>query len=305
MLDRGQASIRTVTPVIAPGSIIRRPTREDAERHTDLFYLLLEAIRGSRELPLKKLADLTGDTTINREVNFWKRIKNRSLTSDMRRVILRHIFDEARLLSGRLANQIATIEAAFYFAFLDYAAIKETSQDKVRARSIGTYRFWRPSVDFDDEYVFGKIKYEENPNTGALDATMLQVRQPSPGHGRAEEHFSGHLFRVSHLYLMILCDHITNDIRITFLTQRTESEVGTDLNPRSPFAGRMPHNVTMAGHVFGVNGQKRFFAPLYLSLVDDVDELAELDSKLNIVKEHEVPERVLKKLNGMGKLLVL
>ena len=104
---------------------------------------------------------------------------------------------------------------------------------------------------------------------------------------------------------MILCDHITNDIRITFLTHRTEAEVGTDLNPRSPFKGRMPHNVTMEGHVFGVDGQKPFFAPLYLSLVDDVDELADLDSKLNIVKEHEVPERVLKKLKGMGKLLVL
>ena len=92
---------------------------------------------------------------------------------------------------------------------------------------------------------------------------------------------------------------------MTFITHRTESEVGTDLNLRSPFQGRMPYNVTMEGRVFGVDGQKRFFAPLYLSLVDDVDELGELDSKLNIVKEHEVPERVLKKLKGMGKLQVL
>jgi hypothetical protein len=305
MLDETQEGPRAAADLITPGSIIVRPTRQDAEQHAGHFYLLLKALRANRELPLKKLGYITGDTTNNREINIWKRIKNETLTPDERDLILRHVFDEARLLSGKFANQLATIEDAFYFAFLNYAAVKETSQDKVRARSIGTYRFWRPSVDFDDEYVFGKIKYEANSKTGALDATMLQVRQPSPGHGRTEEHFSGHLFRVSHLYLMILCDQITNDIRMTFLTHRTESQVGTDLNPRSPFQGRMAHNVTMEGHVFGVSGQKRFFAPLYLTLVDDVDELATLDSQLNIVKEHEVPERVLKKLKGMGKLLVL
>jgi hypothetical protein len=231
----------------------------------------------------------------------FRKLDKKSVTEEEQSKALYHFFEEL----SRARKEVKKFDDAFYFSFLNFAMVRETSQDKARARSIGTYRFWRQSVEHEDEYIFGKIVLSENPKSGALEASMLQVRQATPGLTRFEEHFSGHLFRVSHLYLMMLRDHITNDVRITFFTHRRESNVGTELNPRSPFKGNMPHNVCMDGHVFGIDGQKRFFAPLHLSLVDDVDEVGELDDKLDIIKEQDMPERVLKKLQGMGKLQVL
>ena len=83
-----------------------------------------------------------------------------------------------------------------------------------------------------------------------------RLKQPSLGHGHAEQHFSGHLFRVSHLYLMLLRDHITNDIRMTFITHRTDLKWGLISIRAARSRARMPHNVTMEGHVFGVDGHK-------------------------------------------------
>jgi hypothetical protein len=291
--------------MLTPGAIVVRPTREDAEQDVNMFYLLLDTLREIADtLTLKQIAAITGEVTLNPQVNTHKKIKNRTLSKDARDFLLRFIFDQAALIYGGPATQVADIKDAFYFAFLKYAGVKLTSQDKSRARLIGTYRFWRPSVEHDGEYVFGKIELAESPVTRALTAKMVQIRRSGPGDPGEREEFSGYLFRVSHMHLLVLVDEITKDIRATILKYSKPSEIGTDLNPRSPFKGRLKHIIWMDGFVLGVDGDKVFFSPLHLSLVDDVDQLAALENTLDIIPESDprLPPRVLRKLQRNGPL---
>jgi hypothetical protein len=293
-----------ISGALKPGSAKIRPTREDAEQDIDQFYALLSVLRERRELPLKKIAYITGDETGNPEASVSKKITSRTLPKEARDFILRYIFDEANLLSGASRKQLSAIQDAFYFAFLNYLAVKETSQDTSRARVLGTYRLWRPSVETDGQYVYGKIEFTEEPDTRALAACMVQIRRPGPGDPGEKEVFTGYLFRVSHMHLLVLRDVLAKSIRVTILTGSKPSEFGTDLNPKSPFKGTVKHAGWMDGFVLGVDGGRGFFSPLYLSLVDDVDELAGLDQELDIIgaDDPRMPPRVLNKLQRNGPL---
>src|SRR5580700_3785131 len=92
-----------------PGELIIRPTRADAERNPDHFYTLLAAVRNPGTLPLRKIAELSGDTSLNPVPNVLRKIKNRTLSEDARRYLLKHIFDDESLLSGKTRRQIAAI----------------------------------------------------------------------------------------------------------------------------------------------------------------------------------------------------
>ena len=110
-------------------------------------------------------------------------------------------------------------------------------------------------------------------------------------------------------YLMMLRDARNEEFRVT-LFQRSKSDdvgVGDENRPgdrRSVFAGRRRHLVHLDGFGLGIDGASGFFSPVHMSLVDDVDELATLDEKLDVVPEGDprIPARIAKKLKGYGSL---
>ena len=112
-------------PTPTPGSTAIRPTRAKAEKDLDAFYALLEAFRDPQLLPLRKIAEICGDASLNPEPNTLRRIKNRSLSDESRASLLRHIFDEERLVSGRARRQLETIDDTLYFALLNYLESSE------------------------------------------------------------------------------------------------------------------------------------------------------------------------------------
>jgi hypothetical protein len=79
----------------------------------------------------------------------------------------------------------------------------------------------------------------------------------------------------------IVRDVLTDDVRTALFPHFRIDQVGTDLNPRSEFAGR--HVVSMDGFAFGIAGRNAFCSPLHLSLVDGADELAKLAERLGVV----------------------
>lgn len=287
-----------------PGSYRIRPSRDDAEQNPEDFYSWLESVRSSPHLKLSKLADITGDATNNPEVNLSKKISARTLQPKDRKLIVRHAFEDAEVFSGRVRTQLSMIDDAPYFALLNFFRARETSQDKARARALGIYRFWRPSVEHDDEYVFGKIEFSEDPTTMAVHAQMTQTIRHPDGTPGAGEHYRGYLFRFAHMYCMLLRDQKTSDPRISLFPTWKIDHVGVGVNPKSMFAGRSLHVVYMDGYSLGVDGERPFFSPLYLSLEDDVERLASLDDELDILCEGhpKLPSRVVKKLKRNGPL---
>src|SRR5262245_47353410 len=191
-----------VAEVLKPGSVVIRPTREDAEQDINHFYTLLNGFRERRELPLKKIAYITGDETGNPEVSVSKKITSRTLPREARDFILRHVFETGQLLTGTARRQISAFDDALYFALLSFYSAKETSQDKARARVGGTYKFWRYSAEHDNEYIFGKMVFKEDPETRALRATLVQAKQPYQGEQGLVESFTGYFFRLSHMYFI-------------------------------------------------------------------------------------------------------
>lgn len=80
--------------------------------------------------------------------------------------------------------------------------------------------------------------------------------------------------------------------------------VGTDINPRSVFAGRRNHVVHMDGIITGVGRRDFFLTPVHYSLADNVDELAGLDEALGRFPEGDprLPQRIVNKIKGYGPL---
>lgn len=287
---------------LTPGSYRIRPTREDAEQCPDAFYHLLDGIRA--DLSLSDIADVTDEQTNNPTVNLHKKIKNKTLPAKARTRILRHAFDDAQLFSGHARAQLGMIEDAPYFALLNFFSAKETSQDKARARALGIYRFWRASVEHDDEFVFGKIEFSEDPATRAVHARMTQAVRHPDGTVGAKEFFNGYLFRFAHMYVMLLRDTRTNDPRISLFPTCKIDEVGIEVHPSSIFEGRALHVVYMDGYCLGVDGGRSFFAPIHLSLEQDTDKLVALDNEIDIVADGDprLPHRIAKKLRANGPL---
>jgi hypothetical protein len=286
-----------------PGAVVIRPTRADAERNPDDFYALLAALRSPETLPLRKIAEIAGDTSLNPEPNILRKIKNRTLTEDARRFLLRHIFDEENLLSGKGRRQLAIIDDAPYFAFLNYLNVRETSQDTARAHVVGTYKVWRYSIDHADEFILGKEVIFEDPKTRALKVDVTLAEHAVEGM-RWMRRLSGYLFCVSGMYMTIVRDTLTDDVRCALLPHFNTGEIGTVLNPRSVFAGRQHHIIAMDGFWFGTAGRNACYSPVHLSLVDDAGELARLNEQLGVIGEDDerIPRRVVKKLKQAGPL---
>lgn len=287
-----------------PGQEIIRPTRSSAERHSDDFYALLEALRGPDTLPLRKIAEISGDTSLNPEPNILRKIKSRTLSDDARKFLLRHIFDEARLVSGKTPKQLSTVDDALYFAFLNYFSVREALQDDARAHVTGTYKFWRYSVEHEGEFVLGKLTCFEDPQTRALKVDVRMRRNADDGGRPTCSHFSGYLFAVEQMYLTVVRRTTTHEIRMTLYPHYRMNPVGTEVNPRSVFAGKQNHIVLMDGLTIGIDGRSCFLTPVHLSLVDDVDELAALDELLDVIPEGDarIPRRVVDKLKRLGPL---
>ncbi len=280
-----------------PGLIYIAPTREDAERDAEVFYSLLEAHRPS--LSLKAIAGIVDDKTNNPDQNMHKRIKNKSFSTHEKRLILRHIYEHG-VPASVLRSQIGGCPDALFHALLMFLGVNETSQDKARARLIGTYRFYRFSSAHDGEYVIGKLTITHDKKSRALCAEMLQLRLPGRNEPGIRERFTGYALRVANMYLVFMRHTRTSAVRMLLLGDFHHDDVGTDINPGSCFKGRVFHAVSMDGHELGVDGNKPFYSPVHMSLVEDVTELALLDQQLDVVPEDDprLPARVVKKLQA-------
>jgi hypothetical protein len=176
-----------------PGTMVIRPTRADAERDPNEFYTLLAALRSPETLPLRKIAEVVGDTSLNPEPNILRKIKNRTLTEEARRFLLRHIFDEENLLSGKTRKQLSAIDDALYFAFLNYLNMRDTVQDTARAHVVGTYKLWRYSFDHDGEFILGKEVLFEDPKNRALKVDLTLALHSVEGARRTTALFGIHV----------------------------------------------------------------------------------------------------------------
>ncbi len=291
-----------------PGSLKTRPTRKDAERDPAMFAELLGALKPfdrSKLTSLKSLAGLLGDdasvSTMSRKISGMR------MSPQDRAEILRHIYDTLGLISRESREKLSAIGDAFYFAMLMYAGTSETSQDNARARLLGTFKLYRFSVEEQDEFLVGRIDIAEDANSHALRVEMIQPKQARDGLRGTFGRLTGYMFRISDMDLLFLRDGLTNDIRMTIFPRSKLDTVGTDVNPNSVFAGSVKHVVHMDGFGLGIDGGRGFFSPVYLSLVDDVNELATLNDELDVLPEssEKLPRRVVARLKRNGPMRIL
>jgi hypothetical protein len=290
-----------------PGAIVIRSTRDDAERSPDDFYCLLEEFRGSGLLPLRKIAEACGDSSLNPEPNILRKIQSRTLSEQARAALLGHIFGRESLLFGASRRQVSAIADPLYFVLLNFLDAKDAVQDEARARVVGTYKLWRHALEHEDELALGKMTVSEDPKTHALMTDVIVARKSAHGLRGSCNRFLGYLFFVSRMYFMITRNRRTDDLRMTLFSRFRMDEVGTEINPRSIFAGRRNHIVHMDGITLGMDGSKAFVSPTHISLVDDVDELSKLDEFIDVMPQNDgrVPSRVVKRLMRCGPLRVL
>jgi hypothetical protein len=287
-----------------PGGVRIRPTRALAETDPERFYSLLEELRGPVVLPLRKIAEVTGDTSLNPEPNLLRKIKSRTLSGEARRLLLRYMFDEEQLLSGRARRLLADVGDAFYFAFLEYFKIAEPVQDEARAMLTGTYKFWRHAADHAGEFLFGKLVCFEDPTSRALKVDIRMKKCSGGSSHRIDWGFSGYLFCVQHMYVIVARHTASEEVRVGFYPRCRTAIVGTDINPRSAFSGKQNHILHMDGMTFGIDRRSCFLSPIHLALVDDVEELAGLDDALDVIAEGDsrLPRRIAEKLKSQGPL---
>lgn len=286
----------------SPGFVAIRPTREDAEQYKDAFYTLIDAIQG--KLTYKQLAAAVDPDALDNVSSVFRSLNARTLNPSGRTSVLRYIFDKAQLFTGKGRAVVRNVPDAAYFALLEFLSIPEAQQDAARARLVGTYRFWRFSMEHPGEYVLGRLCIEEDAATHALRASMLQVRLLREGHVGGRQEFTGYVLRVANMDLLILRSARTNAVRTILLNHCQTSDVGTDHNPRSPFRGCALHVISLDGHELGIDGSKAFHSPVHLALVDNVDELAGLEASLDVVGEGDprLPRRVIRKLQAAGEI---
>jgi hypothetical protein len=276
-----------------------RPTRQEAEQASEKFYELIaylhERRNAQRKLTWNKIGELLGIDPSNAQ----RRVETERLDKHECKIVLDYIYDESRLIVDPDGLGLTEIRDFLYFAALGFYDIKATSQDNARANLVGTYRLWRHSVENPDEFVHGRLDFEESEESGALCAKMIQPLKPTPMMRASTEEFNGYVFRMSHMYVMLLRDIANNDPRITIFPSFRDEFIGTDKNPKSVFTGTRKHVVHMEGFGMGIDGKKVFISPVYVELVDDKDELSRLNASLDVVSEADTPQRIVKKLRRM------
>ncbi len=108
--------------------------------------------------------------------------------------------------------------------------------------------------------------------------------------------FAGYLFRVAHMYMMLLRDIANDDLRITIFPHFRSELIGTGTNPNSVFQGTLRHMVHMDGFAMGIDSNNLFVSPVHLELVDDRHEIDQLAQRLDVVPEGEALARIVAKL---------
>ncbi len=169
----------------------------------------------------------------------------------------------------------------------------------------GTYKLWRFSVEHENEFVLGRIDIEEDNVTHALKVKMSQPKRPRDGLRGSVENATGYMFRLSNMYVLLLTDNLTDDLRVTIFPRSKMDLVGPEQNKSSVYAATHEHVIHLDGFGLGVDGSTGFFSPVHLSLVDDVDELAGLDDLLDVAPaddEKRIPKRIVEKLRRSGPL---
>ena len=176
--------------------------------------------------------------------------------------------------------------------------------DTARAHVIGTYKLWRYSVEHEDEFLLGKLTCSEDPGTRALKVDVQQRCTDGEGLRCMRNNFWGYMFCIGEIFFTIVRGHAANEVRIAFYPHFRMDQVGTDVNPRSVFAGKQNHVVQLDGFTVGIASRKCFFSPIQLSLVDDAEELVALDETVGIFAEDDtrLPRGVVKNLKRHGPL---
>jgi hypothetical protein len=281
------------------------PTRSQAERDPKFFYELVRNLLKNQSPLIKKrvtLADLAEVLGVDQST-VQRRLKDCKMDEDERVLILDYLFTEKKAITGEWRKRAEEFPHFLYFALLQFFEIKETSQDNARAHIEGTYELWRYSVEEDDEFVHGRIKFYVDSETKAVCVRMLQPKKPQDDIRAATEEFSGYFIRVADMYAMLLKDDSNNDLRLTIFPRFRVEKVGQHLDKNSEFPPHTPHIVHLDGFGLGIDGNNLFFSPVFLILVDNKDKLARLDDALDVVPEDRVPPRILKRLRKYPRIV--
>jgi hypothetical protein len=217
-----------------------------------------------------------------------------------------------RLIYGTWIEQVHAIPHNLFYAMMDFFDIKESSQDNARGQLVGTYKLYRYSTEFEGEYVLGRVEIEEdhkNVRDGhehdatALRVKIRQVKKPTELQRGGDEILEGYFFRIANMYVMLVKEAITQNLRCTVFKDFRHDIVGTNINPNSIYPANTNHLVDLDGFAMGMDGNLLFFSPVHLELVDDKDQLKQLVEILDIVPESKVPPRVLQELRRYSRIV--
>ena len=288
-----------------------RPTRSRMEKDPAAFHKFIRYALHTKDITQAELLEkaLSDRSTVKSTFSRW--IKEGKTPRKERLEILRYIFDTRKMFTDDWRTHLANVPDPLFHAFVDFFDIKSTSIDNARAHvvgakassneayPIGTYALWRHSVENDDEFVFGKLEFSYDGDSAVIRAKMLQPRRADKTdetrfcqRGSLEQ-FEGYFFRLANMYVMMLRDVATNDIRVTIFNKfRTEKiDVRTNSNAQGE-----PQIVHLGGFGLGMDGNSLFISPVYAELVDSSEKLASLDQQLDVVSEDKVPPRIVKRL---------
>ena len=285
------------------------PSRAEAENDPAAFYRLIHFLQTRRtsRLQNKQLVEVLGvdKGTVSRKLN------GRSFDKDERMYVLQYIY-ERRLIYGSWIGQVRSVPHNLFYLMMDFYDIKENSQDNARAEIIGTYRLWRYSSDLEKEYVLGRIDITEgNKHAGEGDAkdepalcvTIRQVRKPNKLQRGTDEVLDGYFLRVSNMYVMLVRQQLTHNLRCTIFKDFRSDLVGQHVEKNSIYLPCTKHLVHLDGFAMGMDANLAFFSPVYIELVDKKEELAELDSTLDILPQSRMPKRILQKLKRYPRIV--
>jgi hypothetical protein len=292
---------------VEPGFTL--PSRGEAETDPAAFYRLVDFLqtRRTNRLENNQIADALGvdKATVSRK------LKAKSFDKDQMALILDDVY-RRRLIYGSRIGQVRSVPHNLFYSMMDFYDIKENSQDNARAGIIGTYKLWRYSTDLEKEYVLGKIEITEGKRHAGAghdeDATALcvkirQVRQPNALERGTDEVLDGYFLRISNMYVMLVRQALTHNLRCTIFKDFRSDLIGEHVNKNSTYKANTNHLVSLDGFATGMDANLLFFSPVYIELVDDKDELAKLDSTLDILPESKVPKRILQKLKRYPRIV--
>jgi hypothetical protein len=285
------------------------PSRAEAENDPAEFYRLVNALqtRRSNRLQSNQIAEALGidKGTVSRKLNA------RSFDRDQRMLVLDHIY-RRRLIYGSWIGQVRSVPHNLFYSMMDFYDIKENSQDNARAGIIGTYRMWRYSSYLEEEYVLGKIEITEGKKHGgegdnkdepALSVKIRQVRQSNEFQRGTDEILDGYFLRISNMYVMLVRQQLTHNLRCTIFKDFRSDLVGKHIDKNSIYKANTNHLVSLDGFAMGMDANLLFFSPIYIELVDNADDLEKLDSTLDIVSSTKIPPRILQKIKRYPRIV--